>query len=215
MTEEGFEFIERTLQEGKFVPYATIGSLTPELAEAHGLGALEGFLGENEASATDPNRDAIDELPRNEKEAWIDAFIDCRADIRSRINGPWVKQVDALIPVYQDMVDRLIADPRNQAVQRSWSECFAEGGFGAYETLDDLVIARQDIAFELDRFDTAAVEGVRAQEYELAAAAAKCAEPLREQWQAIWDEYEADFLAANEIPAIPTCQVDAPGSSCP
>ncbi len=214
MAEQGFAHTERTLHSRDFVPYPTIGSWTMELADELGLGVTTTVQGTFDDNILDnPNETLIEQLSPDEYRAWDYAWrgdpsdrehVGCRNQVKREINAAWVDEMQPIQAAYVDMVQTLFADPRLVELDRTWSTCFASAGFGSYESFDDLVKDQQSIAMSLDPGDNEAVTAAEDHERELARAAVRCSESLRQDWLEVWDEYQSDFAETVEIPDIAT-----------
>ena len=202
MAEQGFDYKEQQLTTRSFVPYATIGSWTADLAEQYGLGVVTSVRGTfDDNTLTFPNQAYLESASREEAEQWYDAKIQCDGVVRE-FNQEWGLQVGRFVRSYTDMVHEFLADDRQIALQAQWSRCMAESGYAGYGNLDSLIAEQQLIANSLDPLDTRAIEEAEDAERVVARVVADCAEPLREEWRDVWREYEST-LDLDQLPEMP------------
>lgn len=210
MQEAGFSYEQRSheIAEQDSLDFPTLGTWTEDLADQYGfgmaklpaqrrLGGFEDLAGESEAAIA----------------AQAEQYNVCRAHASESVNGLYREQITPLIASFEDLKTEFQADPAVVAIQADWASCMRSAGYESTESFPEFVMGflrLQDEFVLTNRTLDLTVEAQAeldqriADERAAALDAVTCADPIRADYNDIWDEYQRRFAADFDIPELPT-----------
>ncbi len=163
MAREGFEYLPVDYPEPAEDPvFAAQENLSPEeYAKQYGYGITTIDYAEQEVEFTDPNQELVEAMQPAEQEAYYLALYGeqpefdpedpeaevveygfgggCQGEASEEVYGGDAEAEQELGPRYEELYERIEADPRLVEANRAWSACMAEAGHE---------FARQEETFE-------------------------------------------------------------------
>lgn len=112
----------------------------------------------------------------------------------------------SIIPAVEEVVERLMADPRFIAIESEWAQCMHRRGYEATRMTEVWQMARSEVLgilgnpWDERRYDAALVAAARTAEQAIAEADAACLDPHRDTIAAITEEYERHMI--EEYPSV-------------
>ncbi len=194
MEEQALEYRQRELSDEsarvKFWP--RLGTLDLVEAEESGF-----FATPISTPTIDPNAELLEDMSEDEIRIIIEARMECSVRAKEVVNGAYQDEIAPLRAEYQAHVKRFEAEPDVLALNAKWSECMGASGLlsSTFETFPEFTQRyAEDYGF------SAYAEDRR----QAAMEAAKCAEPLQEDYNLLWLEYQLTLEGFDDIPQIPT-----------
>lgn len=200
MARQGFDYFPQPFESTLGLNAESISLVALEARRDSGFGVTKSEVrGAEEEGSVDPNFEYFESLEDSEKDQYFatlgDGEVGCMSDaLPGWVNDPLWEQIP-----FQEIEERMSADPSYIEIVDRWARCMSSSGFeiSAFEDLLPLVYANMPESVD-GRFDNREVEAAIALEIDLAVSDHECIAGERGKMQQIRAAHESRWIEENE-----------------